>query len=395
METLSKNLFSAKHPLWALGFRPFFLFGSLHAVFIVAIWASQFSSWPLLSLPGNSVDWHAHEMIFGFASAIVAGFLLTATQNWSNIRGVHGRALQALITIWILPRIIIFIPFSSIQWLATLLNLIFFPTLLFLLRPYILIKTQKRNWIFFFLLASLLIGQLLFHLDQLQLTSDTAPIGIYLGVFIILTMITIIGGRVIPFFTVNAIPSANVATRKWIDNISIGSTFAIGFCYLAINSPSIVSWVCFIGALIHAARWLTWDFVSALQKPILSILYIGYAWMIIGFFLIGLSTTLELPKSPALHALTTGSMGVTILAMISRVALGHTGRKINASRSMIIAYIALNVGALIRVFGPLFDVSFYQISLLISGLLWSVAFALFCIQYTPILLSSRLDNKPG
>lgn len=389
------NVFHPNHVLWALGFRPFFLVGAVYSALIVLGWASFFTEWRILAWPQNPVYWHAHEMIYGFATAIVAGFLLTATQNWTGIRGVHGRSLQILVFIWLLARVSVFLPLPGMIWMAGIFSLLFYPMLLIFLKPYLLNKSQRRNWIFSGLLVLLFTGELLFYLEQFRISENTARLGLYLGVYILITMITVIGGRVIPFFTTKAIPSARVSTPKWLDMASLVSVVGLGILHLSLGQTAVFYWSCFAVFALHLARWWTWDFRASLSKPILWILYVGYGWMTLGFLLMGLGAMGRLPFTAALHALTAGAMGVMILGMISRVALGHTARPIQASRFMVLGYILINLSVLLRVFGPIVAEDLYLSSLLVSGILWSLAFILFCIEYIPLLLRPRLDGKPG
>jgi len=343
----------------------------------------------------DPILWHAHEMIFGFASAIVAGFLLTASQNWTGIRGVHGLKLKILVTVWILGRLTS-ITSAAYPLLYTLLDLSFYPLLALLLKPYLWQPSQKRNQIFFVLFAVLFFTNLSIHLETFQIpTPVPARSLLMLGLFAVLMMIGLIGGRVIPFFTQNAIPTANPQHHSWIEFLSLPAIALAGISVVFWEFSIITTALCFVAGLVHLIRWALWNPWRSIRNPILLILYIGYAWMFVGFFLRGLASLSIITPSPSIHALTAGSIGIMIYGMITRVSLGHTGRPIRASNLIIAGYLLLIAASVIRVAGPIVLPKTYQTSIQWSGILWAIAFGLFLVEYTPILCTPRPDGKEG
>jgi uncharacterized protein involved in response to NO len=380
--------------LWKLGFRPFFLLGALWASIHILVWISFQTGWINLSIQ-DPILWHAHEMIFGFASAIIAGFLLTSSQNWTGIRGVHGRKLKLLVTLWVLGRATSIVS-GSFPLSFTIIDLCFYPMLALFLKPYLWQASQKRNKIFLVLFAVLFLVNLSVHLDSFHLTLPVSARSLLLlSLFTVIVMIGIIGGRVIPFFTQNAIPTTQSQRHPWIETLVIPSTALAGISVVFWEFTIITASLCFIAALIHFVRWLLWKPMVALKTPILFILYVGYAWVFLGFFLRGLASLTVLAPSLSTHALTAGAIGIMIYGMITRVALGHTGRPIRASRLIVTGYLLLILASIVRVFGPWMFPQFSLHAIECSGLLWSTSFFVYLIEYTPILCKPRLDGKEG
>mgnify|MGYP003373796934 CR=1 FL=1 len=380
--------------IWNLGFRPFFLLGSVWGVLQIAIWVIFQAGW-LPSIPYHDpVVWHVHEMIFGFATAIMAGFVLTASQNWSGKPGVQGSNLILLVVLWSSARIL------SIIWeaqplLFAITDLAFFPLLAYFLKPYLWQESQKRNKIFFLLFLVLAGTNLTIHLNALGFTNlETRP-ALFGCVFIFIIMISLIGGRVIPFFTTNVIANAKPAQNMWIEKLHLIS--------LAITAGLVMFWefsiitavAALLTGIIQSIRYFLWQPWKSIKVPILLILYLGYIWIPIGLFLRACASMEWISSSPSTHAFTSGAIGIMIYGMITRVSLGHTGRKIHATSIIILSYVFILASSLIRVFGPLalpeHNLSFIEI----SGWLWFGAFTIFTIVYAPILCKPREDGKPG
>lgn len=385
------------HPFWMLGFRPFFLLGAALAVAVICIWMFVISGKSLTTSFSAPYIWHAHEMIYGYALAITAGFLLTATQNWTGIRGVHGGKLMILVFVWLSARVLPLLPSegNTLPLLASFVDLSFIPLLVFFLRPYLGIPEQKRNRIFFVCFLLLFGGNVLVHLDAHVSTLALAHQGNLLGLGAIILAVTIIAGRVLPFFTKSAVPNAKISSSPWVEKAIVPITvlWALG---KAFDDGGIVASVAaFLAFVLHFKRWLGWHSWQARKNPILWILHVGYLWLVIGFALDALLYFRLFIPSLATHAYAVGCIGILTYGMISRVALGHSGRPIRADRFIVTGYILLNVAAIARVIVPILNPSLTYKATLTAGWLWVIAFTIFCLRYWPILTKPRIDGKVG
>lgn len=376
------------HPLWGLGFRPFFLLGSALASGLMLIWLAVLSGWLLPPYP-NAILWHAHEMIFGFTHAIIVGFLLTATQNWTGIPGLRGQALKALTLLWLSARIL---PFLGVPlWAAALVDLAFAPAALWALKPHLLHPEQKRNRIFIVLLTCFLGANLMIQFSLVGWYHDLAAYGTRLALGVILMMIILITGRVIPFFNGKVVENSRLLKHPVLEKGVLGSSllFFLSYVFLTPNHFILRVLAGGVGA-IHLLRWGLWHPEQTWRSPILAVLYLGYAWLIVGF---GLLVAGYAPQ--ALHAWTVGAIGGLIYGMVTRVSLGHTGRPIRASLGMICGYTLINLAVVIRVLFPLGLPTQYMTWVKTSGVLWLAAFALLVVELYPLLTQTRPDGKEG
>ncbi|MCB0383940.1 MAG: NnrS family protein [Bdellovibrionales bacterium] len=393
MKTL-KQLWNFDSPIWALGFRPFFLLGSASAALLMALWVG-FQTGLIMATPYfPAAIWHAHEMIYGFCVGIISGFILTATQNWAGIPGISRGRLFFLVMLWLAGRLGLHL-WATPNWFYALVDLALIPCLAWLLWPYLSKPDQKRNRIFYFFFGMLFLGNLLIHLDVLGLTSQTLPVGIRLGLNGVLLIIVLIGGRVLPFFTGKALANAKVKTSPRLDKIVIPLT-----CLYALADGIFVgqSWLwplALIMFALHGLRWWWWGPLQTRSKPILWVLFVGYFFVVLGFLLQALAHLSWVMPSLAVHTMTVGGFGLLILGMISRVSLGHTGRPIHAKPGIVLAYALLIVATLVRVGWPMIDSTHYPLAVTSSGVLWVLSYLLFLSYNLPVLWQPRIDGRPG
>lgn len=386
-------------PLFAKGFRPFFLLAALYAVLIVPVWLAI---WSGLASPGGYlplVSWHAHEMLSGFALAVIAGFLLTAVGNWTGRETAQGASLGALALLWVAGRVAMLASGTLPRGVVALVDLAFVPALGLCLAPPLLAARDRRNFVMLAVLGVLFATNAVVHLTALGvLEPEAAAHAHVVALDVIVLLISIIGGRVFPMFTRNATGVSSIRSLPWLDRACLGA-IAMLTCAdaLAPGLPQLAALLAATAGLLAAARALHWGARHSLRSPLLWILHGGYAWLVIGLLLRGASGLFALPVvgSAPLHALTVGAVGSLALGMMARVALGHTGRMLAAPRPMALAFAALLLSATVRVFGPWVAPSAYQLSLLVSGALWALGFAIFLGCYTSPLLSPRVDGKPG
>ncbi|MCG8086501.1 MAG: NnrS family protein [Candidatus Thiodiazotropha taylori] len=378
--------------LFALGFRPFFLLAGLSGLSLMLLWlwfwlgTTQFSHYSL-------IGWHSHEMLFGFSLAIIAGFLLTAVRNWTGLDTPTGRPLALLAGLWIAGRLLPLMP-SSLVGLFVVIDLLFLPALIAALsRP--LVKAENRiNRLFIPLLAVMAIANLLYHLEALGLLL-TSGSGISLMTNSILLLLIFVGGRVLPFFTEKAVAGSTPRFSKQREQ----AVYALFLLWALSDLLLPNSWLAMLAALgaaiTQAWRLYDWHHPQVWKKPILWILYAGLAWLVIGFLLKAMAQIELFADNLATHALTAGAIGVTTLGMMARVALGHTGREIDANRTMALAFILINIAVVIRVFVPLTGLLSYQTCITLSAVAWSICYLLFSMIYLPILIRPRIDGRPG
>mgnify|MGYP001567020080 CR=1 FL=1 len=375
------------NPLFSLGFRPFFLAGSFFSFIIMLLWLLiQFG---YFYLPYSSIIWHSHEMIFGFTGAIITGFLLTAPANWAGIPGVRGNSLKILLSVWLAGRLLF--PFCQNNFIFSIIDLSYFPLVIYFLMPYLGKIEQRKNQIFFIFLGLMFFGNLLVHLDISGIFPGWAMKGIYLGLNTIIMIIVTISGRVFPFFVKKAVKGSIVNSYKIIEISCIGVTGLFLIAELIKQNTLFSAIIAVFASLAHFIRLLGWRPWQTRKTPILWILFIGYLWLVIGFFLKSISYFFFLPSGISTHAWTTGVLGILIYGMITRVSLGHTGRVIEASRIIVIGYILLNLTVIIRAIIPLIMPAQYFNAIIVSGILWSAAYLIFILQYWKILTRPRVD----
>lgn len=378
---------------FALGFRPFFLGAGLAALALIALWLGI---WTGVLAPApyfDVINWHAHEMLFGFTTAVIAGFLLTAVRNWSGVDTLSGTPLAALAGLWLLGRILFFVP-TLPGWVIAAVDLAFLPTLALSLVGPIFASTNRANRVLLLLLGVMFAANGLMHLQALGLTDTTARAGMLLMLDGVLLLILMISGRVLPFFT-EAVLACSECTRNRLVEAATFVTLVGMMAADVAGWPVAAGVMALAAALVQAVRVGGWYKPGIGALPILLVLYVAYAWVIAGLVLKGLGGFGLLAPSLALHALTIGVVGGFTLGMMARVALGHTGRMMQSARLTNAGFLLLNLAALIRVFPPMLLPGHYNLWVVLSGLLWIGAFAAFVWVYAPILVRARVDGQPG
>ncbi len=388
----------AKRPagfaLFALGFRPFFLAAGLFAIVLLGLWLAILQGKISTGALAPAV-WHGHEMLFGYAVAVIAGFLLAAAQNWTGIRTPSGTPLAALFLLWLAGRLSFLVP-GLPAGLVALVDLLFLPALALTLAWPIIKAKQLHNYPFPIMLLVLAAANALVHAEALGWTTSSASLGLHLAAYVVVTMMAVMGGRVIPFFTDNRLKSC---PRRWktIEWLVPVATIAALFAALIAPVSPVTALLAAIAATVHFIRVAGWYTSKIWSVPLLWILHMGYTWIALGFVLLALSAAgVGAATSASLHAFTTGGIGVLTLGMMARVSLGHTGRSIESVPLMTLAFMAINLAALILVTLPLFfPPAVYTAGIAAAGLAWMTAFGLFAAIYAPMLLRPRADGKAG
>jgi len=379
-------------PLLTLGFRPFFLAAGASAVLSMLVWLGMLRGLiPINTLYAGSA-WHAHEMLFGYAMAVIAGFLLTAVRNWTGQATAAGAELAGLLALWLVARTLPWLPLPA--WVGALLAAAFPLLLAFSLRRPLWSGSNPVNRVFLLLLAGMGVAAFWSHLRALGvappgwLNADTLMLDL------ILMTLLIVSGRVLPFFTRAALPGAQPSSSHRLETL----TFVAAGCWVASDLASPWPWLTGAAALALALllglRIGGWNDRRAWGVPILAVLYAGGLWLIVGLILSALASFGLVAPNPALHALTAGAIGVFTLGMMVRITLGHTGRPMHSAWLLNAAFVVVNLAALVRVFFPLLWPGAYSLWMAISGLLWVAAFAVFLIVQGPMLLGPRADGRP-
>ncbi len=383
-------------PIWRLAFRPFFLAGSVYALLVVPLWVAAWTGlWPGFQPTGGWLAWHRHEMLFGFAMAIVAGFLLTAVQTWTGQVAPSGKPLMGLALVWLAARL---------GWLFGLplallipLDLAFLAVVALLMGRMLWAVRQKRNYPVLAVL-SLMIAADAIVMSGLLLDDDGLQRqGVLAGLWLIAALMGLIGGRVIPFFTQRGLGWVEaIKPWVWLDvallagSLLIAALHAVGLALLPQPLVGVLFLLLGLGHLLRLARWYD---KGIWRVPLLWSLHVSVLWLAVACLGLALWHFGVLAQSsPALHALTVGAMSGLILAMIARVTLGHTGRPLQVPAGMVPGFVLFNLGTAARVF---IAAHWPVAGLWLAALCWSLAFLLYALRYAPMLLSARVDGHPG
>ena len=381
-------------PLWRLGFRPFFLAGSAFALLAILLWALWLAGAIRLEPTGGMLAWHRHEMLFGFGAAIIAGFLLTAVQNWSGLPGLKGRPLLALVLLWLLGRLAWFSPLPLPA--LVVVQAAFLPLVaLALARP--IIRRKLRNNYPIVVMVLLLAGcQWLALAGLLQGDEALQRRGALAALWLIGALMTVLGGRVIPFFTQRGLGlAAQPAANPWLERLTLVSSLGVAVLTAAglSDAPSLpMAGVFVLLCVLHGLRLWRWYTPGVRKVPLLWSLHLAYLWLLLAS--LGMAAwhlELGLSQSLASHALSVGAMSAMIVAMMARVSLGHTGRPLQVPGAIVSAFVLVQLAAVLRIGVAPF--SHWGLSL--SALCWVLAFALFVRHYAPILCAARVDGQPG
>jgi uncharacterized protein involved in response to NO len=384
----------------AVGFRPFFLGAGLWAAGAVALWLAQLAGWPALPSAFDPIAWHAHEMLFGYVAAVIAGFLLTAIPNWTGRLPVCGRQLGLLFALWCAGRAAVGVSAWIGPATAAALDLAFPVALCAVVLREILAGGNWRNLPVAAILVVLAASNGLVHLEALGLApvqgqgADLgADLGLRLGIAAVAVLIALVGGRVVPSFTRNWLAKRGEAVlpRSFgrLDRLAVAATVAAGLAWTFAPEAPASGALALLAAALGGARLAGWRGHRTLAEPLVWVLHLGYAWLVAGFALMGAAVLVPaLPQSAALHALTAGAMGTMTLAIMTRATLGHSGRALTVGPGTATIYALVGAAALMRVLAPLTAI---DAALLfgLSGLAWIGAFALFVVLYGPLLVGRR------
>lgn len=379
------------HAVWQLGFRPFYLLAAVFAAISVPLWLASYFG-VLQGALQVGLGWHMHEMVFGFAVAVVVGFLFTAGRSWTGLDTPRGAHLMALVALWLAGRVLLYampgLFAAFVDWLF--LPLAAWPLLLVLHR-----SGNYRNLFLVGLLALLALTNGLYHAAAFGALALSPAVPVQAAILIIVVIESVIGARVIPMFTRNGAPGSTPVSNPKRALVAVGLMAAAGISWLAGLPGVVTAPLALCAAGVSLANLLAWQPQRTLRVPLLWILHLSYAWIGIGFVLLALASVQLAPASAAFHALTVGSMAGLIIGMITRTTLGHTGRPLKAGRAEACMYWLVQLGAVARLLAAIGPAPLLVPALVGAGILWSLAFVLYAVTYAPYLWRPRVDGKEG
>ena len=379
-------------PILSYGFRPFFFLAALHAGVAIPAWLFMYLSGSTLPGPFPGIHWHAHEMLFGYLQAVVAGFLLTAIPNWTGRLPLSGWPLAGLVFLWGMGRVACAVVPDAVVAMA--LDAAFPAVLASAVWREVVAGRNWKNAPVAFMISLLGLANVLDHAANLDLVAH--GIGIRLALAAITMLLALIGGRIVPSFTRNWLVKQGEtvlpASFSLLDKAALAGTAAACVAWIVAPGATVTGIGLLLAGLLLGARLARWRGHKTAREPIVLVLHLGYAWLAVALALLGCAAaTGHIPQSAALHALTAGAIGTMTLAVMTRASLGHTGREIVADPYTVAIYAAVTAGAALRVAAP-FAGEWYAATLSTGGGLWSAAFLTFALRYAPILWGRR---KPG
>lgn len=381
--------------IFSYAFRPFFLLSGLAAILVVATWILSLRGHAILALPANPLLWHGHEMLVGFVMATIAGFVLTAVATWTGRKPLNGVLLLLLVVAWIVGRIAMAVPHLP-PVLAALGDMLFPIALCVLVAREVCSVGNRRNYPIVAVMLLLALANGAYHLASLGFLPIQERTILYLLLHTVLLLVTVIGGRVVPNFTANWMRGQSIerpaVNHALVDRLTISSTLVLGILASVSPAGAVTGVLAIATAVLHALRLSQWRGLTTLRNPLLFVLHASYAWLPIGYALLGLAILGGMGStSGALHALAMGGIGSMILSMMTRVPLGHTGRPLHASRMTVVAYLAMFIAVLLRISAAIPGLHYLDMVSL-AALAWGASFAIFLYVYAPILLAPRRQD---
>lgn len=378
------------HPLWRLGFRPFYLLAALFAALSIPLWIAQYYGW--LHAAHIDAGWHMHEMAFGMVTAVVIGFLFTAARNWTGLWTPVRGHLAALVALWLAGRL-------AMLWapapVAAVIDWLFLPLATWPLGRVMAQSNNKRNYFLVGLLALLAVANGLYHLSTLGLLAMAQAVPVRAAILVIVVMESAIATRVLPMFTRNGAPGTDPVVRPMRDRVSLGLLAATALAWVAGAPGWLTAPLALAAGALVLVRLAGWQPHKVWHVPLLWVMHLSYAWIGVGCFLLAGAALGWLPTSAAFHALTVGSMTGLIIGMITRTTLGHTGRPLKVGRAEFAMFALLQIGAVARVAAALATDGWRDGALVLSAACWTVAFVLYVIVYLPYLSRARIDGNAG
>lgn len=382
--------------LLSYAFRPFFLLNGVFAILVMVVWVLALHGAPIVADP---TWWHAHEMLVGFAGVAIAGFVLTAVATWTGRPPVRGMLLSWLVIAWLAGRLAMGLSGTLPAVMVAVVDMCFPVLLCVLVTREVIAAGNRRNYPIAGVTALLAGLNLLYHLGSTGAWPDAERTAVYLLIHLVLLLITVIAGRIVPSFTANWLRIQGREQRpesfRSVEGAIIPLTALAGLADTFYPARPVTASLALAAAAIHGLRLSRWCGMRTVSEPLLFILHVAYAWLPAGYALLFLASLgWTIPPTAALHALTMGGVGTMVLAVTTRVALGHTGRPLRAARLTVLAYAIMGVAVVLRVLSPMMPRG-YQTLIDLGAAGWIASFALFLWVYWPVLTKPRVDGNPG
>ena len=378
---------------FSYGFRPLFLGAALFAGVAVPAWILLLTGVGDSEFFSAARQWHVQEMVFGFLPAVITGFLLTAIPNWTDRTPIRGRELMLLCTLWLAGRLVMAIPFLT-PLLSACVDAAFLVIAAGLVWREIAAGTSWSHAPIGGLISLHAGANILFHVRALSGATTDLPERMALA--LVMVLLALIGGRVIPNFTRAFLAEQGMTEQPApftrFDGLSVVLVGIAAVAWIVQPQAMVTGWMLMGAGFVNLGRLLRWYGWVTWREPLVLILHLGYGWLTMSLLILGGAILgLGLPTTDAMHAFTTGAVGVMTLAIMTRASLGHTGRPKHAGPLTVCIYILVNVGALLRVFGPATDLP-TNIVLAVAAMSWSGAYLLFALVYGPFLLRPSIDE---
>jgi uncharacterized protein involved in response to NO len=380
-----------------MGFRIFFLGASLFSALSILYWMLIYVFGLQIPLVRISVmQWHSHEMIYGYSLAVIAGFILTAETNWTGRETISGKPLMFLFALWAFARLL-FALGSPFLIYAGVFDILFSVFLVAAICEPIIKTRQWKQIAIVSKVVVLGIGNLVFYLGAMGVLSEGVTWGIYGGLYLVIGLILTMARRTVPFFIERGVDyEVSLYNSRWLDLSSLFLFLAFFVSELFLQNVIIAEYLAFALFVVHSIRLLNWHSIGIWNKSLLWSLYLPLWFICLGFLLFSIKGYLGISKFSHIHAFAYGGIGLITISMMTRVSLGHSGRNIaKVSRRMILAFMLLTTGAVLRVVFPLFINSNYVFWVFLSQIFWFIAFSLFFLEFLPILTKPRLDGERG
>lgn len=381
-----------QHPIWRLGFRPFYLATAVFAALAIPLWLAGLHGWTG-TMPALRVDvlWHMHEMVFGMASAVIIGFLYTAARNWTGLWTPVRAHLAALVVLWVAGRVAML---CAPPMVAAVVDWIFLPLAAWPLATVLRKSGNRRNYFLVGLLALMALANGAYHAGAARWLALDPVHAIESAILVVAVMEAAIGTRIIPMFSRNGVPGCQPAVSVALDRASLALLAAAAGAW-AVQTPGwLQAPLALAAGVLVLVRVVRWQPHKTLRHPLVWILHLSYAWIGAGMVLLAACSVGLVAASAAFHALAVGAMAGLVIGMMTRTTLGHTGRTLRAGHAETAMFVLVQLGALARVAAALWTGP-AAVLLVASAACWSVAFALYVLVYLPYLARARIDGKEG
>lgn len=388
-----------KTAVLAYPFRPFFLLAGIYGALTIVAWMSYLFGGLALPLGWSSLHWHSHEMLFGFATAAISGFMLTAMCNWTGAPPLQAGGLLALVGLWLAGRIAMWTASYWPTGVVAIIDWLYLPVLGFYVLRVLLRYGNKRNLLLGVIILLLSLANLMMHTGFISGAVHWLQLGQVAAFNVITLIMLVIGGRIIPLFSANWLRNrganaAVVTTSPRLDRIALISTALLIPAAFFTQQPWLTAALALVAALSNGLRLYGWSGWSTRAEPLLWILHVGYGWIVVSLLLKSAAAMQLVAPGVWQHALGVGAMGSLILGVMTRVALAHTGRALQLPDFALLIYLAISLAALARVLAALGWIN-YSGGVMFAASCWTLAFSLFVLIYWPILTQIRVDGRPG